>query len=59
MVERFDADWYRNPRTGPWLVQRVLLPMRGRLARDLVVGATGREPSLTAHVERLESVLAA
>ncbi len=21
LVERFDADWWRNPRAGPWIVE--------------------------------------
>ena len=56
LTERFDVDWYRNPRTGPWLVHRVLGPACGELAPEVVKGATERELTLSpilAHLERL------
>ena len=59
LVERFDVDWYRNPRAGPWLVQAVLAPARGGTAMEMIKGATGREPSLHPYLAQLERVLAA
>ncbi len=57
LVDRFDVDWYRNPRCGPWLAQHVFGAARGRLAEEVVTRATGREPSLTRYIEHLEMEL--
>ena len=57
LVERFDVDWYRNPRTGPWLVQNVLAPACGETATDVAKAATGHEPSLGPYLARLERLL--
>ena len=59
LVERFDVDWYRNPRTGPWLRQTVLEPARGERAGEIIRGATLRELSLEGWLARLEHALAA
>ena len=59
LVERFDQDWYRNPRTGPWLTQAVLAPGCGETAAQMIRTATGRELSFAACVARLERALAA
>ena len=58
LVERFDVDWYRNPRTGPWL-QTILEPARGETAADVIKSATGRGLSLEGALVRLERTLAA
>ena len=59
LVERFDVDWYRNPRTGPWLVQSVLEPARGEPAAEVLKGATGRDLSFGPCIRRLEQALVA
>ena len=57
LIERFDVDWYRNPRAGPWLAHSVFAAARGRLAADVVTRAVGRRPSLDRYIERLETEL--
>lgn len=59
LVERFDVDWYRNPRVGPFLTQAVLAPTAGESADEMVSAATGRPPSLVPWLARLERMLAA
>jgi hypothetical protein len=59
LVHRFDVDWYRNPRAGPWLTQNVLGPADGELAGDVVVRSSGRAASIAPYIRRLERVLAA
>jgi hypothetical protein len=59
LVEQFDVDWYRNPRSGPWLVNGVLGPACGEVAAEVIKGATGRELSLAPYLTRLEQLLSA
>jgi hypothetical protein len=59
LVQRFDVDWYRNPRAGPWLAQNVFAPACGESSTEVVKGATGRDPSLGPWLSRLEQILAA
>ena len=59
IIERFDVDWYRNPRTGPWLVHHVLSPACGEIAADVTRGAVDRDPSLSPCVVGLERLLSA
>ena len=57
LIEHFDVDWYRNPRSGPWLVHGVFAPACGEVAAEVVKGATGRELSLAPYLARLERLL--
>jgi hypothetical protein len=59
LVEQFDVDWYRNPRTGPWLVHRLFAQACGELPAEVVKGATGREPSFMPYLGQLERLLSA
>jgi hypothetical protein len=59
LVERFDVDWYRNPRAGPWLAQAVLAPACGETAAEMIKAATGRDLSFGPWLRRLERTLAA
>jgi hypothetical protein len=59
LVQRFDVDWYRNPRAGPWLVQEVFAPARGERPEAVVTRATGGTPTLDRYIQRLESELTA
>jgi hypothetical protein len=59
LVQRFDVDWYRNPRTGPWLVQSMLAPAAGEIAGELIARATGRKATAAPWTARLERVVAA
>ena len=59
LVDRFDVDWYRNPRAGAWLVQAILAPARGESAAEVVKAATGHDLAFGPGVRRLERALAA
>lgn len=55
--ERYDEDWWRNPRAGPWLVQSLLSEGQRDLAHDLVKRVTGRELSFEPLRREIERAL--
>jgi Peptidase family M3 len=59
LVERFDVDWYRNPRTGPWLTQELLTEGQRELAEEIGERLTGRPLSFAPLVRSTESLLVA
>ncbi len=59
LVQRFDVDWYRNPRAGLWLAQALFVPARGETTAEMIKSAMGRELSLAPCIDRLERILAA
>ena len=59
LVERFDVDWYRNPRTLPWLVQAVLGPARGESVAEMIKAATSHDLSFGPYIRRIEGALVA
>ena len=58
LVEKFDEDWFRNPKAGPWIVGQLFGEGQRELAHELAERVTGRplgfEP-LVRSVERLLS----
>lgn len=55
--ERYDEDWWRNPRAGPWLVQSLLSEGQRELAHDLAKRVTGRELSFDPLIREIERAL--
>jgi hypothetical protein len=56
LVERFDADWWRNPRAGPWIVQSLFGEAQRELAHEQaqrVAGKTLGFAPLIRSIERL------
>ena len=51
LLEAHDEDWWRNPRTGPWLVARFRIG--GRDSPETLAKACGVPLSLTAHARAL------
>ena len=43
LVERFDADWYRNPNAGPWIVGELFAEGQRELASELSARVAGRD----------------
>lgn len=56
LVERFDEDWWRNPRCGAWLTGELMGPGQWETADELATRVAGAELSFAPnlrHVERL------
>ena len=59
LVERFDEDWYRNPRAGPWIVEHLFAEGQRELAHELAERVGGRGLSFHPLVRATEALLIA
>ena len=59
LVERFDEDWYRNPRAGPWIVSALLAEGQREVADELAERVSGRPLSFAPLVRATETLLVA
>ena len=57
--EQFDADWWRNPRAGPWVVGQLFGEGQRELGDELAVRIAGRALSFAPLVRSVEGLLAA
>jgi Peptidase family M3 len=57
LVERFDEDWWRNPRAGPWLVGTLFGEGQRELAGEIAERSTGRSLSFAPLVRAIEGLL--
>ncbi len=57
LVERYDADWWRNPRCGPWMVQSLFGEAQRELAHEQAVRVSGRVLSFAPLVRSIERML--
>ena len=58
LTQKFDEDWWRNPRAGPWIVNELFSRGQSELADQLAARVTGAALSFSpmiAHLERLLS----
>jgi hypothetical protein len=58
LTEKFDVDWWRNPRAGPWIVNELFSRGQSELADQLAARVSGAALSfnpLISHLERLLS----
>lgn len=58
LIERYDEDWYRNPRAGPWIVNAMFSEGQGELADELAQRVTGRTLSFQPLIRAIERSLA-
>jgi hypothetical protein len=56
--EKYDADWWRNPRAGPWIVESLFAEGQRELANDLAKRVSGRELSFAPLIREIERLLA-
>jgi hypothetical protein len=56
--ERFDEDWWRNPRAGPWLVETLMAEGQALDAEGLAARVDGAALSFAPLVRGLEAALA-
>ena len=57
LTQRYDQDWWRNPRAGPWLVQSLLSEGQRELAHELAKRVSGRELSFAPLIRGIERLL--
>jgi hypothetical protein len=58
LVERFDVDWYRNPRTGPWLVENLFAEGQRETADEVAQRISGKPLTFQPVIAALEGLLA-
>jgi hypothetical protein len=57
LVERYDADWWRNPRAGPWVVQSLFGEAQRELAHEQAQRVSGKQLSFAPLVRSIERML--
>ncbi len=57
LVERYDADWWRNPRCGPWIVQSLFSEGQRELAHEQAARVSGKTLSFAPIVRSIERML--
>ena len=57
LVERFDADWWRNPRCGPWMVEQLFGEAQRELAHEQAARVTGKGLSFAPLIRSIERML--
>lgn len=58
LVARFDEDWWRNPRAGPWIVEQLFAEGQRELADELAARVSGAPLSFAPLVRAIEGALA-
>ncbi len=58
LVERFDVDWYRNPRAGPWIVEELYAEGQRETADEVARRVSGRTLSFAPVIAAIEGLLA-
>ncbi len=58
LVERYDADWWRNPRCGPWMIESLFGEAQRELADEQALRISGRPLSFAPLVRSIERMLA-
>ena len=57
LVERYDADWWRNPRAGPWIAQDLFGEAQRELAHEQATRVSGKALSFAPLVRSIERML--
>lgn len=57
LVERYDADWWRNPRAGPWIAGTLFGEGQRELAQEQARRVTGKALSFAPLVRAVERML--
>ena len=57
LVERYDADWWRNPRCGPWMVETLFGEAQRDLAHEQAMRVTGRTLGFAPLIRSVERML--
>jgi hypothetical protein len=57
LVERYDADWWRNPRAGPWIVESLFGEAQRELAHEQAQRVSGKALSFAPLVRKIERMV--
>lgn len=57
LTQKFDEDWWRNPRAGPWMVNELFSRGQSELADQLAARVTGCALSFEPLIKHLERLL--
>ncbi|HEX9485360.1 MAG TPA: hypothetical protein VF929_12295 [Gemmatimonadaceae bacterium] len=57
LVERDNEDWWRNPRTGPWMTNALFGEAQRELAHELAQRVTGKSLGFAPLVRKIEQLL--
>ena len=57
LVARFDEDWWRNPRAGPWVVEQLFAEGQRELGDELAKRVSGKPLSFAPLVRAIEAAL--
>ena len=57
LVERYDADWWRNPRAGPWIAEELFGEAQRELAHEQAARVSGKALSFAPLVRSIERML--
>jgi hypothetical protein len=58
LVERYDADWWRNPHAGPWIVESLFGEAQRELAHEQAERVSGKTLGFAPLVRSIERMLA-
>ncbi|HTR79549.1 MAG TPA: hypothetical protein VMH39_15630 [Gemmatimonadaceae bacterium] len=58
LVERYDDDWWRNPRAGPWIRDALFAEGQRELGQELAVRVSGKRLGFGPLIARVEGMLA-
>jgi hypothetical protein len=57
LTQKFDADWWRNPRAGPWMVESLFGEAQRELAHEQAMRVSGKTLSFAPLVRSIERML--
>ena len=57
LTERYDEDWWRNPRAGPWVRDSLFAEGQRELAHEQATRVSGRELSFAPLIREIERLL--
>lgn len=57
LVERYDADWWRNPRAGPWIAESLFGEAQRELAHEQAERVAGKPLSFAPLIRSVERML--
>ncbi len=57
LVERFNADWWRNPKAGPWIVGELFARGQRELAEEQAQRVAGKSLSFAPLIKSIEGML--
>ena len=58
LTERYDADWWRNPRAGPWIVNSLFGEAQRELAHEQAQRISGKSLGFAPLIRKIEAMLA-